>query len=148
MLQHDHIVSFDHMNDLKARRLYVGSHRRCRLDDVLTLKAKKETVDAALARFTKRSRRWRVAPAPKPDVVVADANVLFSNDQRNVLMTLADERIIELEWTDQIEAEWVKNLVEKRNDDPQKLARTAGLMRKAIPATTSPTTGHTSRCSS
>jgi hypothetical protein len=54
MLQHDRIVRFDHMNDLKARRLpshYVGSQRRCRLDDVLTLKAKEETVDAAMAQI-------------------------------------------------------------------------------------------------
>jgi hypothetical protein len=72
-------------------------------------------------------------PTPKLEVVVADANVLFSNDQRNILMTLAVERIIELRWTDQIEEEWVRNLVAKRGGDPQKLARTVGLMRKALP---------------
>lgn len=74
-----------------------------------------------------------MAPTPKREVVVADANVLFSNDQRNIFMTLAVERIIELRWTDQIEGESVENLVHKRGGDPQKLARTAGLMRMAIP---------------
>lgn len=42
---------------------------------------------------------------------LADANVLYSNDQRNVLVELAYERIIRLRWTDEIEREWVDNLV-------------------------------------
>jgi len=43
--------------------------------------------------------------------VLADANVLYSNDQRNILMTFGVEGVIRLRWTDEIEAEWVKNLV-------------------------------------
>ena len=48
-------------------------------------------------------------PRPKP-TVLADANVFHSNDQRNVLMTLAVERQIDLRWTDLIEREWVNSL--------------------------------------
>jgi hypothetical protein len=43
--------------------------------------------------------------------VLANANVLYSNDQRNILMTFGVERVIRLRWTDEIEAEWVENLV-------------------------------------
>jgi hypothetical protein len=35
-------------------------------------------------------------------VVVADANVFYSNVQRNVLMTLAVERLFDLRWTPEI----------------------------------------------
>jgi hypothetical protein len=38
--------------------------------------------------------------------VLADANVLYSNDQRNILMTFGVEGVIRLRWTDEIEAEW------------------------------------------
>jgi hypothetical protein len=67
-------------------------------------------------------------------VVVADANVFYSNVQRNVLMTLAVERLFDLRWTPEIEDEWVRNLIAKRADlDPARVRRTAGLMRTALP---------------
>jgi excisionase family DNA binding protein len=39
------------MDDGRLPYHYVGSHRRCRLDDVLKLKAKEETANAALAQI-------------------------------------------------------------------------------------------------
>jgi len=83
-------------------------------------------------------------PRPEPSVV-ADANVLHSNDQRNVLMTLATERQIDLRWTDEIEAEWVGSLVRRmqgkeggdatriRAELTQRFTGTAQKMREALP---------------
>jgi hypothetical protein len=68
--------------------------------------------------------------------LLVDANVFFNNAQRNLFMTLAIRRVVDLRWTDEIEAEWVRNLgreFQKRGDDPAKAARTASLMRKAWP---------------
>lgn len=80
---------------------------------------------------TLRSREPLGADAP---VVIADANVFYSNVQRNVLMTLAVERLFDLRWTSEIEDEWVRNLVANRPDlDPARVRRTAGLMRTALP---------------
>ena len=65
--------------------------------------------------------------------VLVDANVFYSNDQRNILMTFGVEGVIRLRWTDEIEAEWVKNLV--RNNPGvlrEKIERTCQLMRDAI----------------
>jgi hypothetical protein len=42
-----------------------------------------------------------------PETTVVDANVFYSQYQRNVFMTLAVERLFKLHWTDEIEAEWL-----------------------------------------
>ena len=77
---------------------------------------------------------WRTDRVFEMQVVVADANVLYSNVQRNVLMTLAVERLFALRWTLEIEAEWVRNLAANRPDlDPASVRRTADLMRRALP---------------
>jgi hypothetical protein len=39
-----------------------------------------------------------------------DANVLYSNALRNVFVTLGTQYVIVVKWTDEIEAEWVRNL--------------------------------------
>ena len=49
--------------------------------------------------------------------VLADANVVYSNDQRNILMTFGVEGVIRLRWTNEIKAEWVKNLVRKESEN-------------------------------
>lgn len=80
---------------------------------------------------------------PEP-TVVADANVLHSNDQRNVLMTLATERLLDLRWTKQIEDEWIGSLerrmsardVTARREieaPPGRFSDTARKMRVALP---------------
>ena len=68
--------------------------------------------------------------------VLADANVLFSQEQRNVLMTLAVEGLFRLHWTREIEDEWVRNRAKhllKAGKDGMAPLRTAEKMRKAIP---------------
>jgi hypothetical protein len=68
--------------------------------------------------------------------ILVDANVFFNNALRNILMTFATQRVIDLRWTDKIEEEWVRNLskhFEKKGGDPAKAARTAAQMRKAWP---------------
>ncbi|MEI9412521.1 hypothetical protein [Mesorhizobium salmacidum] len=68
--------------------------------------------------------------------VLADANVLFSQEQRNILMTLAIEGLFRLRWTEKIEDEWVRNRGQrllKAGKDATAPQRTAEKMRKAIP---------------
>lgn len=68
--------------------------------------------------------------------VLADANVLFSQVQRNILMTLALEGLFRLHWTKEIEAEWVRNRgkhLSRAGKDATAPLRTAEKMRKAIP---------------
>lgn len=68
--------------------------------------------------------------------VLADANVLFSQEQRNILMTLAIEGLFRLHWTKEIEDEWVRNRGKhllKAGKDASAPLRTADKMRRAIP---------------
>lgn len=68
--------------------------------------------------------------------VLADANVLFSQEQRNLLMTLATEGLFRLHWTREIEGEWVRNRAKhllQAGKDATAPLRTAEKMRKAIP---------------
>ena len=41
--------------------------------------------------------------------VLLDANVLFSNQQRNLLLQLASQEVIDVVWTAMIEDEWLRN---------------------------------------
>jgi hypothetical protein len=67
-------------------------------------------------------------------IVVADANVLFSNQERNILVTLAQEGVIDLKGTSRIEDEWVHNVIDRYADvDPDAVRRTVGLLRRALP---------------
>lgn len=50
------------MDDGRLPYHYVGSHRRCRLDDVLKLKAKEDTADAALAQIYKEVEELENGP--------------------------------------------------------------------------------------
>jgi hypothetical protein len=62
--------------------------------------------------------------------------VLFAQEQRNILMTLAVENLFRLHWTDEIEDEWIRNRREhllKKGLDTDAPARTAAKMRKANP---------------
>jgi hypothetical protein len=65
---------------------------------------------------------------------VVDANVFYSQYQRNVFMTLAVERLFALHWTDEIEAEWLNALERNRPDlGAERLQRTARAMKNALP---------------
>jgi hypothetical protein len=69
-----------------------------------------------------------------PETSVVDANVFYSQYQRNVFMTLAVERLFKLHWTDEIEAEWLNALQRNRPDlGAERLQRTAQAMKNALP---------------
>jgi hypothetical protein len=62
---------------------------------------------------------------------VLDANVLFSNQQRNLLLQLAEQEVIRVAWTKKIELEWLTNL---KSPTRQRIeSRTLPLIRKFFP---------------
>jgi hypothetical protein len=60
-----------------------------------------------------------------------DANVLFSNQQRNLLLELASQEVITVFWTEMIEDEWLRNAAEGTRDRIR--ARTLPLIRGHFP---------------
>lgn len=67
-------------------------------------------------------------------VVFCDANVLYGNLLRDLLMWLGVRRNLRLRWTKQVEAEWTRNLLAHRPDlSPEKIRRTCEVMNQAIP---------------
>ncbi|MEV6321565.1 PIN domain-containing protein [Nocardia sp. NPDC051787] len=67
-------------------------------------------------------------------VVVYDANVLYGNTLRDLLIRLARSGAVQAKWTDRILDEALSNLSAKRPDIPsEKLARLRTLMNAAIP---------------
>ncbi|HEY9267537.1 MAG TPA: PIN domain-containing protein [Mycobacterium sp.] len=68
-----------------------------------------------------------------PFIVLYDANVLYPNSLRDLLIRVAQAGLVQAKWTDQILDETFRHLKENRPDlDPVKLDRTRGLMNKAI----------------
>lgn len=66
--------------------------------------------------------------------VIYDANVLWPSVLRDLLIRIAQVRLVRARWTEQILDETFRTLVERRPDlDPERLARTRGLMNQAIP---------------
>jgi len=66
--------------------------------------------------------------------VIYDANVLYPSLLRDLLIRVAQARLVRARWTDQILDEVFGNLVNNRPDlDPEQLARTRTLMNEAIP---------------
>jgi predicted nucleic acid-binding protein len=67
-------------------------------------------------------------------VAILDANVLYSAVLRDLLMWLAINKTFSAHWTNQIQQEWVQNLLTNRNDiQPSTLERTQYLMNRALP---------------
>jgi predicted nucleic acid-binding protein len=67
-------------------------------------------------------------------VVVYDANVLYPNSLRDLLIRVAQAGLVRARWTEQILDEMFRNLKSDRSDlDPRKLERTRDLMNSAIP---------------
>jgi predicted nucleic acid-binding protein len=65
--------------------------------------------------------------------VVYDANVLYPNSLRDLLIRVAQADLVDAKWTDRILDETFRNLKENRPDlDPAKLDRTRELMNRAI----------------
>jgi predicted nucleic acid-binding protein len=69
-----------------------------------------------------------------PFIVVYDANVLYPNHLRDLLIRVAHAGLVQAKWTERILDETFRNLKKNRPDlDPDKLDRTRELMNAAIP---------------
>jgi hypothetical protein len=67
-------------------------------------------------------------------VAVLDASVLYPPSLRDLLMRLAVVRAYEPRWTEEIHAEWTRNVLADYPDvTPAQLDRTRRLMNQAIP---------------
>ncbi len=68
-----------------------------------------------------------------PFVVIYDANALYGNAQRDLLIRIAQSGLVQAKWTDQILDEMLGNLGKKRPDiPPEKLGTLRELMNKAV----------------
>lgn len=66
-------------------------------------------------------------------VVVYDANVLYPNTLRDLLIRIAQAGLVQAKWTDRILDEVFENLIKNRPDlRPEALARTRKLMMRSI----------------
>lgn len=66
--------------------------------------------------------------------VVFDACVLFPAPLRDILLELAVAGLFRARWTNEIHDEWMRNLLEVRNDlSAEKLQRTREMMNHAVP---------------
>lgn len=66
--------------------------------------------------------------------VVLDACVLYPAPVRDILLSLADVGLFKPKWTDQIQEEWIKNLLKNRTDlSEEALNLTVESMNKAFP---------------
>lgn len=66
--------------------------------------------------------------------VVIDANVLYSSFTRDLLLSLFSAAFYEAKWTDEINDEWVRHLLENRsNINPANVKRTLRLMNSIQP---------------
>lgn len=66
-------------------------------------------------------------------VVVYDACVLYPAPLRDFLMRLATTGLFAAKWTDRIHDEWTRNVLAKRPELKEALARTRQLMDQAVP---------------
>ena len=63
-----------------------------------------------------------------------DASVLYPSLTRNLLIHLATSGLVAARWTEQIQDEWTRNLLQDRPDlVPERLNRTRRLMDAAVP---------------
>ncbi|ULH14074.1 hypothetical protein MF271_01200 (plasmid) [Deinococcus sp. KNUC1210] len=63
-----------------------------------------------------------------------DAGVLYPSLIRNLLVHLATSGLVAARWTEQIQEEWSRNLLQDRPElTPERLARTRRLMDAAVP---------------
>ena len=67
-------------------------------------------------------------------VAVLDACVLYPPSLRDLLMWLAATRLYATRWTEEIQAEWIRNvLADNPNVTPAQLDRTRRLMNQVVP---------------
>jgi predicted nucleic acid-binding protein len=67
-------------------------------------------------------------------VALYDANVLYPNTLRDLLIRIAQSGLVQAKWTDRVLDEVFRNLTKNRSDiDEAKLARLRSLMNESIP---------------
>lgn len=66
-----------------------------------------------------------------PVKALLDANVLYSNHLRNLLLQLAQNDLFEVKWSGQIEEEWLRNMEQRTRERIE--AHTLPLIRKGFP---------------
>lgn len=67
-------------------------------------------------------------------MVLCDANVLYGQWLRDLIMNLAVAALIQPRWSDRIEQEWLENLLAHRPDlNPARVRRTAAAMNQVLP---------------
>jgi hypothetical protein len=65
---------------------------------------------------------------------VYDACVLYPAPLRDLLLRVALSDLFRARWTEEIHAEWMRSLLERRPDlKPEQLARTRELMDRSVP---------------
>ena len=70
----------------------------------------------------------------KRQTIVLDANILFSVPLCDFFMHLALTGVVRVRWSQRIEDEWLRNVIEKRPDlNPDSIRRRALMMNQAIP---------------
>jgi hypothetical protein len=73
----------------------------------------------------------------EPSVAVFDACILYPFHLRNIVVQAAVDRLVEARWTDEIHAEWIRNLAANTPAVPiERLRVTRQLMNHAPPAAT------------
>lgn len=84
-----------------------------------------------------KRRTWvftEVLTLPANPVVLCDANVLYGQWLRDLIMNLAVAALIQPRWSERIEQEWLENLLAHRPDlDPERVRRTAAAMNQVLP---------------
>lgn len=65
--------------------------------------------------------------------VVYDANVLYPESLRDLLVRIGKVRLVRARWTEEIMNEWSRALVKRRPDLETRVQRTIQLMNEAIP---------------
>lgn len=69
-----------------------------------------------------------------PTVAFCDANVLYPALLRDLLICLSIAGLCELRWSDQVQDEWIRNLLQVYPERAAALERTRALMERAIPS--------------
>lgn len=70
---------------------------------------------------------------PERPVIIFDACVIYAAPVRDLLMELAVRDIFKAKWTEDIHAEWIRNLLKNRPDlKASQLEHTRSLMNQSV----------------
>jgi len=120
-------IVYQRMDTGKIPFRQVGTHRRLRAADVARLKQfedRRRSFAAALSADTEDLEENFAQPGRS----VLDANVLYANHLRNLLLQLAQNDVFDARWSERIEQEWL-GATEPRTREPI-ATRTIPLIRR------------------